>query len=220
MEAEEEWQRTRAEALNFWQNNELELRSKRIRTDAEWSLGNTDLESFRQAGAGLRGWGEGTWFGKEIEQQADKLSDTARELGLTFQSAFEDAVIAGKDFSDVLQGIEKDLLRVAARRLVTEPLVKPGPRSSAAWASSLRVCCLASPRADRSPSAVPAAPIRNWWRSARPQASASPSTPAPPVAVTFRSSTTSTFPAAQPAAPAPVTRARWRRLSRRRSSAS
>ncbi len=58
--------------------------------------------------------------GKDLE----KTKSIAEELGLTFQSAFEDAVIGGKSFSDVLKGIEQDILRIVVRKSVTEPLGK------------------------------------------------------------------------------------------------
>jgi hypothetical protein len=44
-------------------------------------------------------------------------------LGLTFTSAFEDAIVEGKKFSDVIQGIEKDIIRLIARKTVTDPLM-------------------------------------------------------------------------------------------------
>jgi len=40
---------------------------------------------------------------------------------MTFNSAFEDAVIGGKNVRTVLQGIEQDILRLSMRKLVTEP---------------------------------------------------------------------------------------------------
>ncbi len=49
-------------------------------------------------------------------------TDIARDLGLTFASAFEDAVISGKKFSDVLQSLGKDIARIVLRKTVTEPL--------------------------------------------------------------------------------------------------
>jgi hypothetical protein len=56
-----------------------------------------------------------------IGDQTQKASDAARELGLTFSSAFEDAIIGGKKFSDVLAGIGADLLRLTIRKSITEP---------------------------------------------------------------------------------------------------
>lgn len=55
----------------------------------------------------------------------DKLKKTktlADDLGLTFASAFEDAIVQGGNLSDVLQGLEQDILRIVARKLVTEPI--------------------------------------------------------------------------------------------------
>jgi len=55
-------------------------------------------------------------------ENAEKLSDAGRDLGLTFQSAFEDAAISGKDFGEVMFGVFQDLQRMALREFVTTPL--------------------------------------------------------------------------------------------------
>ena len=67
----------------------------------------------------------------EAERTAARLGETvkntndiARELGLTFSSAFEDAIVGGKNFSEVLKGIEKDLVRLITRKSITEPAGK------------------------------------------------------------------------------------------------
>ena len=52
-------------------------------------------------------------------EESNKL---AQELGMTFTSAFEDAIVAGKGLSDTLRGLAQDLLRIATRKLITEPL--------------------------------------------------------------------------------------------------
>lgn len=57
-----------------------------------------------------------------VRNAAKETNDVAKEIGLTFESAFEDAIVEGAKFSDVLRGIEKDLLRLGTRKLVTEPL--------------------------------------------------------------------------------------------------
>ena len=59
---------------------------------------------------------------KETDVSARKAADAAQELGLTFSSAFEDAVIQGKELSDVLLALEQDILRILLRKAVTEPL--------------------------------------------------------------------------------------------------
>lgn len=64
-------------------------------------------------------------FDKATAKTADKakeVDDVARELGLTFSSAFEDAIVEGENLRGVLQGLEKDILRIVTRKLVTEPL--------------------------------------------------------------------------------------------------
>jgi phage-related minor tail protein len=62
------------------------------------------------------GFVDGKWVGN-----LKKVDDAARQLGLTFTSAFEDAIVNGGKFSDVLKGIEKDLIRIAVRKSITEP---------------------------------------------------------------------------------------------------
>lgn len=57
----------------------------------------------------------------------DKLKETksiGEELGLTFTSAFEDAIVGGKKFSEVLQGLLQDILRLVTRKNITEPLAE------------------------------------------------------------------------------------------------
>lgn len=44
------------------------------------------------------------------------------ELGSTFQSAFEDAVVGGESLQEVLRGLGQDLARLGLRFAVTEPL--------------------------------------------------------------------------------------------------
>lgn len=58
---------------------------------------------------------------KDITKEMADQKDLARDLGLTFSSAFEDAVISGKKFSDVLKGIAQDIARLVIRKSITEP---------------------------------------------------------------------------------------------------
>jgi hypothetical protein len=60
-----------------------------------------------------------------LDLVAPKLAQSASladQLGLSFSSAFEDAIVSGKDFGSVLQGLEQDIIRIAARKLITEPV--------------------------------------------------------------------------------------------------
>lgn len=60
---------------------------------------------------------------KKLDEQLNRNKDTARELGLTFVSAFEDAIVEGKKFGDVLKSLAIDIARLAVRKTVTEPLL-------------------------------------------------------------------------------------------------
>lgn len=55
---------------------------------------------------------------------AKETDDVARQLGLTFSSAFEDAIVNGKKFSDVLKAIGQDIARLIIRKQITEPIAK------------------------------------------------------------------------------------------------
>jgi hypothetical protein len=57
-----------------------------------------------------------------VPDKIKEADDAARQLGLTFSSAFEDAIIGGKGFSDVLQAIGQDITKIFLRKAVTEPL--------------------------------------------------------------------------------------------------
>lgn len=59
------------------------------------------------------------------EEQIDKLKETnevAKDLGFTFASAFEDAIVAGGDLRDILEGLLDDITRIIVRMSVTEPM--------------------------------------------------------------------------------------------------
>lgn len=64
-----------------------------------------------------------------LREQSDDTVDSAgllaegfREFGLAASSAFEDAIIKGEEFSEVLQGLADDLQRIVLRKTVSEPL--------------------------------------------------------------------------------------------------
>lgn len=49
-------------------------------------------------------------------------NNAAKELGMTFGSALEDAIVGGKGLKDVLGGLEQDIIRIVTRNLITKPL--------------------------------------------------------------------------------------------------
>lgn len=75
-------------------------------------------------------------FSRAVKQAHDTLEDTGKEtettndlvrdLGMTFTSAFEDAIVNGGKLSDVLRGLEQDLIRLVMRQLVMQPLLDAG----------------------------------------------------------------------------------------------
>jgi len=58
----------------------------------------------------------------ENTQKASKLNDITKDLGFTFVSAFEDAIIEGKKFGEVIVSLAQDIERLLLRRLITERL--------------------------------------------------------------------------------------------------
>jgi phage-related minor tail protein/copper chaperone CopZ len=53
---------------------------------------------------------------------AEDATKAAQDMGWAFQSAFEDAILGGEKFSDVLKGLAQDVLRIAIRSAITAPL--------------------------------------------------------------------------------------------------
>lgn len=58
----------------------------------------------------------------ELNTKLAKTNEFANGLGLTFSSAFEDAIVAGKSFGDILKGVEADIIRLVVRLTVVKPL--------------------------------------------------------------------------------------------------
>ena len=56
------------------------------------------------------------------EAGADRVSGAANQLGFSFSSAFEDAIIEGEKLSEVLKGLEQDIARIIIRSAITQPL--------------------------------------------------------------------------------------------------
>lgn len=113
--ANEQADRDRLKALLA--NTESEV-VKRQQADIEFLR-----QAYYEAKISVEQYGEAVSIvmGKAAED-TKKVNDLANDLGLTFSSAFEDAIVNGESFSDVLKAIDKDITRILVRRLVTEPL--------------------------------------------------------------------------------------------------
>jgi hypothetical protein len=58
----------------------------------------------------------------DVQKRVDNMNESALDFSRVIGSAFEDAVISGAKFSDVLKGLEQDIARIAFRISVTKPL--------------------------------------------------------------------------------------------------
>lgn len=60
----------------------------------------------------------------KLGEASNKTNSLAKDIGLTFSSAFEDAVVGGKKFGDVLKSLAMDIEKIILRKTVTEPMTK------------------------------------------------------------------------------------------------
>ena len=72
-------------------------------------------------GRGIGAVNEKLWA---LNDTTAETSRFAEDLGFSFSSAFEDAVVGGKKFGDVLQGLAEDLIRLTVRQAITAPLAE------------------------------------------------------------------------------------------------
>lgn len=59
---------------------------------------------------------------KELRSRLKRLQDASKEFGTTIASGFEDAVFEAKKLSDAIRQIAQDVIRLAYRRAITDPL--------------------------------------------------------------------------------------------------
>jgi len=58
---------------------------------------------------------------ERAEKQSERTDLMGRQMGMTFSSAFEDAILQGRRFSDILKSVEQDIARIILRTAVTGP---------------------------------------------------------------------------------------------------
>lgn len=58
----------------------------------------------------------------DLKDDVKGANDFARDLGLTFESAFEKAISEGNSLRDVIKGLGQDIAKIIARKTITEPL--------------------------------------------------------------------------------------------------
>ncbi|MCC6824015.1 MAG: phage tail length tape measure family protein [Verrucomicrobia subdivision 3 bacterium] len=59
---------------------------------------------------------------RKVNDEIKRGENFARDFGMTFQSAAEDAILEGKNLLEVVQALGKDIGRIMLRKTVTEPL--------------------------------------------------------------------------------------------------
>ena len=91
--------------LTIESNLDRELRPE-IQEDVQLKKRTTDFtEAYAKIRAGIK-----------------ETDEVANDLGLTFASAFEEALISGNNLRDVMKGLLDDIIRIIARLTVTQPL--------------------------------------------------------------------------------------------------
>jgi len=115
LEGEEQAAKDTAEAWKYWEDiqlkNSKELQDARALQLKQWfQTIDDEQERLIEEGRAL------------IDDQAKKTKSLADELGLSFTSAFEDAIVGGRGLRDVLKGLEQDIIRIVTRKMITEPL--------------------------------------------------------------------------------------------------
>lgn len=111
--ANEEYQSLLNRLLDAGPAAQLEKQRKEMQFLADAFLaGAISAEQYADAVTGALGL---------VAQQIEETKSIGEDLGMTFASAFEDAIVEGKKFSDVVRGLEQDIIRIITRRMVTEP---------------------------------------------------------------------------------------------------
>jgi hypothetical protein len=112
----EKFQSTLSKLLAGGPDAQLEAQRKEMQLLADaFLMGTINAEQFNDAATGALGL---------VAEKLNETKSIAEELGLSFASAFEDAIVGGKEFSEVLKALEQDILRIVTRKLVTEPFAQ------------------------------------------------------------------------------------------------
>jgi len=61
---------------------------------------------------------------QRLQESTAKLKILADDMGMTFASAFEEAILTGKKLSDTLRDLAKDVLRLVTRQTITNPMAE------------------------------------------------------------------------------------------------
>lgn len=117
-EGEEQFNKDRAEALDLYAKSEIA--SAKYVADEKEKMMKQWFETIDRGKQ--KEIDDAKTVADHLAEDAKRAAAEARALGMTFSSAFEDAVVGGKDLRSVLQGLAQDTGRIVMRHGVTEPL--------------------------------------------------------------------------------------------------
>lgn len=129
-------QNTLDEAMRKWDIEQAEIEQKQIDSmnekaeaikrglDTTIELTEAQGELNEMVEKGLISQEEADKYFKKLKDNALDTTGFMRDLGATFNSAFEDAIVNGQKFSNVLGGLAQDIERLFVRRLITDPFMK------------------------------------------------------------------------------------------------
>ena len=106
------------EAWQAWEKQQVKDSEETTKALAEqWKQVFAEIDAEQE-----RAIEDGKQYLASLADDTKEATKFAREFGLTFSSAFEDAIVGGKKFSDVLRGLVSDIGRIITRKTLTEPL--------------------------------------------------------------------------------------------------
>jgi len=60
--------------------------------------------------------------GEPIKKELNEMQQAAVEFGARLTSSFEEAILRGSKLRDIMQGLLQDIIKIAMRKLITEPI--------------------------------------------------------------------------------------------------
>jgi hypothetical protein len=122
LEATAQKYRDMADPLSKYKKELEEIESIKSRLNAGQYGANVDRVRGEMVDSELKAFfGEMDTNGKMF-RATEKLSDAAKDLGWSFSSAFEDAILEAGKLKDVVNGLIKDIARIALRSMITAPI--------------------------------------------------------------------------------------------------
>lgn len=88
----------------------------------QYEIAHLDTQTASGMDAATKKWTEMGVLADNLNKATQKSGEFAREMGFAFSSAFEDAILEAGKLSDIVNGLIKDIARMAIRSAITAPL--------------------------------------------------------------------------------------------------